>query len=318
MGVGAFVLAAARLVLGCTGGGDGPSSADASTDGRAPSSTDPSTPPDLDAGAGPLPSYCSGIVFYASLDTVVMDFGSAKLAPHGTAVMTSSGLFGGGVSLRDDAGGDAGASMYLLGLAGPLAFPDETGTISVWYRGDGLSSTGTTPVLHRRLANGPGEGIVGAGLALVSLGGRLGLVNTLANGMNDTLLTFPMSEVRPFLRPNAFNHFSTSWRRGDAGGEPTATLVINGGTGAVFQDGGTDYADASISGGNLLVPYRGFTSRLWNNDAGGTSLRLGGTGQSVPQGDFDDLVVHDRVLSFEEVEAMVRANLPMREACRLR
>ena len=113
--------------------------------------------------------------------------------------------------------------------------------------------------------------------------------------------TFDVANAAPFLRTNDYNHYFASWRQGTA---PTAFIALNGGLGAVLGTP-TDavYPDAGTNG-ELRVPYRGFTSLPWIPGAEPTGLRLGGPGNNAPEGFYDDLVIWNRVVSFEELAAL--------------
>ena len=53
-------------------------------------------------------------------------------------------------------------------------------------------------------------------------------------------------------------------------------------------------------------------------DASPIAFRLGATAQSAPDGEIDDVVVWNRVLSFAEMEDVYKANAPVGDVCKLR
>jgi hypothetical protein len=323
-----LLVGAVALVTACGGDDETPAggAGDAATGDTSPSSTADGEP-SADA-LPPLPSFCQGIVLYASLDTgFVPEIGPPTTLTLGsTTAIVPRGRFGGSVALYDDSGiddGGGGAALYFLTPdGGAPVFPDAVGTVSLWYRGDAITdvSPSASPVLVRPVQSLPGEPILGSGLALVSLQSRFGLLNTRPTGASEDVLAFQRSRVVPFLREGEFNHFVAAWQKGDAS-TPTALLALNGGLGTLF-DAGPDaqtYADAQpTDAGDLLVPYRGYTSKQWDNDASTRAFRLGGTGTSASQGEIDDVALWNRVLSFEEIAAIYEVSLPIWQACRLR
>ena len=270
----------------------------------------------------PLPSYCAGLVLYASFDAQLRaDLGGGEPLALGSARLTATARFGGGLDLVADASDpDGSAALYFVRPDGGAAvFPDDEGTLSMWVRG---SITDGTPVFYRSVGSLPPDPLVAAGLTLVSTGGQFGLVHTPPSSAVRNIHTFPVSAFRPYLRQGEFNHFATAWRRGDASG-PTALLAINGGLGEILTDAGPDASDAyrdaaPTDAGSLRVPYRGYSSAKWDYDASSRALRLGAPVQdNVPQGTIDDVAVWSRVLSFDEIAATYTSGISIREACRL-
>jgi hypothetical protein len=309
-------VAALRFALACSGNGDsevGPPVTLPERDGEDPEGDAPD--------ASTRPSFCDGLVLYASLDTgFSAELGVSDPLPYGTTTLTPLGRFGGGAELSVDGGGggDAAAALYYVQRdGGPAVFPEQQGTVSLWFRGN---INAAVPVLYRPTANVLPAQVVPAGLALVGFGGEFGLVNVTPTGGQQNVHVFPKSQVNPFLRTGDFNHYATSWRRGDAGGQPTAAMVLNGGLGEIF-DASADapsYADAMpTDAGALRVPYRGYSSATWNHDASAIALRLGGPGPNAPQGEIDDIAVWDRVLSFDEMADVYRAGAAIKTACGL-
>ena len=95
------------------------------------------------------PSYCNGIVFYASLDgTYGPERSGTPGQGFGAAKLVSGGKFSGGVELYADGGGEAGATVYYFTPpdGGVAWYPDKVGTVSLWYRGNALKAVGGSPV----------------------------------------------------------------------------------------------------------------------------------------------------------------------------
>jgi hypothetical protein len=267
-------------------------------------------------------------VFYASLDGAYgPDLGSTPGAPWGNAQLVAGGKFGGATSLLDDGGlGDGAAVYYDTPPDGGVPwFSNDVGTVSLWYRGkafSGLPSPPYAPVFWRAMGSIPPGLVLGGGLTFVLVNpNQFGLVNTPPNGVQQYILTFPLASIQPYLSDGEYNHFVTAWQRGDAAPPPTAVMMINGGTGKVF-DAAIDapsYADAQPDdAGDLLVPYRAIRSRPWDSDASALAFRLGGTGNSSSEGEIDDVAVWNRVLSLDEMQAVYTANAPIGEVCKLK
>jgi hypothetical protein len=323
------VFVIARLI-GCGGDDtDTPPDPFASLDGDLP---ERNLGPDPDANEGDSsvvvapPSYCNGVVFYASLDGAYgPERGGTPGQAYGNPQLVGGGKFGGAVALYQDqdGGGDAGAAVYYYAPpeGGVPWYPNDVGTVSLWYRGAALGGGFDTPVLWRVMAALPPE-IVGGGLALVALGPQdtFGIFNVPAGNNQANILTFPRSLIRPYVSGGEYNHFVTAWQRGDAAG-PTAVMVINGGTGKVFDASvdAPDYTDAQPNdAGELLVPYRAIRNRPWYSDASAANFRLGGTATSASDGEIDDVVVWNRLLSLAEMEALYAAPTPVGVSCQLK
>src|SRR5688500_2857492 len=123
------------------------------------------------------PSYCDGIVFYASLDnTFVPERSGATGLPHGNAKLVASGKFGGSTSLFEDGGQGDGAAVYYYTPpdGGVPWYPDKVGTVSLWYRGAALDENGS-PVLWRVTGSIPPAPVLGGGLTLLNYQDELGL-----------------------------------------------------------------------------------------------------------------------------------------------
>jgi hypothetical protein len=323
------VFGIARLI-GC-GGDDAaetPPDPFASLDGDLPERNlgpDPDAEdPDSSVVVVDPPSYCNGIVFYASLDgTYGPERSGTPGQGFGAAKLVSGGKFTGGVELYADGGGEAGSTVYYFTPpdGGVAWYPDKVGTVSLWYRGNALTAVGGSPVMWRVVGSIPPAPVIGGGLTMFSLPTQFGLVSVDNNQQQQTILTFPRSTIQRYVDLNGFNHFVTGWQRGDAA-TPTAVMMINGGTGKIYGDAGADapsYADAQPNeAGDLLVPYRASRARGWDVDASPLAFRLGGTGTSASEGVIDDVVVWNRLLSFSEMEALYAAPGPVGQRCNIK
>jgi hypothetical protein len=323
----ALLLVAALRLVAC-GGDDASSPPDplSGSDADLPERNVGPDPDPNDDGSTTVvipPSFCDGIVFYASLDgTYGPELGATPGSAFGNARLVSNGKFGGATSLLEEGGtSDAGAAVhyYTPPDGGVPWYPDKVGTVSLWYRGEALEEDGA-PVLWRVVGAIPPDPVVGGGLALVSFGAEFGLVAVNNAQQTQTILTFPRTSIRPYVNRADYNHFVSGWQRGDAA-TPTAVMMINGGTGKVF-DASADapsYADAQPNeAGDLLVPYRASRARGWDIDASPRAFRLGGTGASAAEGDIDDVVVWNRLLSFSEMAALYATTSPVGDVCKLK
>jgi hypothetical protein len=330
----AFVLlvtALASRAVAC-GGGDGaamPGDSDAAaeeggTTGETGAGDAPALPDQdaagVDATPPPPPTYCNGIVLYASFDQgIAPDLGDAGTRSFGS-VGSTTGHFGGALSLVVDGGGAGGTDgavvFYDRDEAGTATvYPQAEGTLAFWFRK--VAPTSAASVLYRPLANPvlltPG------GLVLSDFNARFGLYADLGGA---PVLVFDDAVIQPFLRSGDYNHFATSWREANDGGQGAlARMVLNGGDGEVFADGGGDaasYGDgAPDDAGNVRVPYRGQTTALWPRYAPLGTLRLGGTSLTTPQGVMDDLVIWNRVLGVDEISALYRSQAAVSVTCKL-
>jgi len=267
-------------------------------------------PPPVVSDGGP-PSFCDGIVLYASFDRELTgDRGDASVEVVGNAALTAEGMFGGGLSLVTDAAAPGlGAAVFYRGTE---VWPENEGSLSIWYRA--VPGGGVAPVLYRPVASLPPEPLQTSGLAFF-LRNDTGDVTGLVQRNQTPVLMFPASAVGPFLRPNAYNQFFTAWRRG---APPTAYLALNGATGEAFADTtGIGVPDAAV-GGELRAPFRAFTSIPWESDNAPIALRVGGLGTNAPEGTVDDLTVWNRILSFEEARAVYAAGTSVGLACNIR
>lgn len=291
------------------------SSADGSTDNDSSREDGSSDLRDADA---PLPSFCSGITLYASFDSKLSaDRGGDAIATRGGVTQTpEQGKFGGALSLRHDAGAvSEGAALYFLATSAGNPWPETVGSLSVWYREVG---TPTIPVLYRPVATLPPTPLQSAGLSFYVLndnGGAIedvyGLHERSGGGPDggDGVLVFDVKQRTPYLRPGEYNHYFTAWNRD---GAPTAFLAINGGLGVSFSDAGlASYPDGA-------APYRAFTSRPWTSQGSPVALRLGGLNDNSPEGTIDDLVIWNRVLSFDEAADVYAAGRSVGDVCKLR
>jgi hypothetical protein len=275
--------------------------------------------PSLDGSfGGARPSFCDGIILYASFDrgVVAPDVGEVTTeGVGGVAVEDTGGHFGGGVKLVSDAA-DAGAAVfYLVPDAGPEILPSAQGSVALWHRStvDALQSR----VLYRLVANGPAEPLVPTALVFVRLQNRIGLWETAPTAR--AVLAIDETVLAPYLREGGYNHFFTAWRLAEDGGlpGPTAWLAINGGLGLVLRDAGLDgYAPAvPDDAGNL--PYLSSTNDRWRTGPRPVAFRLGGPAGSATEGSLDDVVVWSRIVSFEEAAAVYAAGRAVGEVCGL-
>ena len=325
--VGAVVLFGALRLAGCgNDDADAPPDPFANFDGDLPErNLDPDGPNDPDAvNVVDPPTYCNGIVFYASLDgTYGPERGGTPGTPFGNPMLVAGGKFGGAVASYQDGGGEAGASVYYYAPpdGGVPWYANEVGTVSLWYRGSALDDDGN-PVLWRVMGGLP-PSIAGGGLALVALAGseRFGLLDVSASTSIREIVAFPRSLVRPYVSRGEYNHFVSAWQRGDASAGPKAVMLINGGTGKVFDASidAPDYSDAQPNeAGDLLIPYRAIRNAPWDSDAAAANFRLGGTGTSASEGEIDDVVVWNRVLTLAEMQGIYETNAPIGQACKLK
>src|SRR5688500_5030435 len=142
---GAVVLLGVVRLIGCgNDDADGPPDPFANLDGDLPERrlADPDGANDPDAvNVIDPPSYCNGIVFYASLDgTYGPERGGTPGSPYGAPKLIPSGKFGGAVSLFREDGGEAGANVYYYTPpdGGVPWYPNDVGTVALWYRGVAL------------------------------------------------------------------------------------------------------------------------------------------------------------------------------------
>jgi hypothetical protein len=285
------------------------------------SRTDDSKVPDV-VEPPPPPSFCEGIVLYASFDgKLTGDVGGESTLSQGGVTLSTQGKFGGALSLLRDASTAEtlaeGAALYFLATDAGNPWPEELGSLSIWYR---VTGSPPIPTLYRPVATLPPAGLQTAGLAFYlrnDVGDVFGL-HERSGSQQSAVFVFPVSEGAPYLRQGEFNHYFTAWRKAaDAG--PTAYIALNGGLGVRFDgDAAAPDAPSSSDGGELPVPYRGFTSRPWVSEGPPVALRVGGRGTNTPEGLVDDLVVWNRVLSFDEAAAVYTAGKAVGEVCKLR
>lgn len=289
----------------------------ATDDGGAPTAdptTTATTPPTGSIDPGPPPSYCTGITLYATFDAKLEgDVGGATTTQVGGVSRTQAGKFGGALSLlRTPSTVNEGAALFYTGNP----WPRDAGSIALWFR-VAPGATPEIPVLYRPIGSAPAAPLVTSGLTFYlrnDIRNQLGLYEEGGGDAANEVLTFDVANAAPFLRTNDYNHYFASWRQGTA---PTAFIALNGGLGAVLGTP-TDavYPDAGTNG-ELRVPYRGFTSLPWIPGAEPTGLRLGGPGNNAPEGFYDDLVIWNRVVSFEELAALYGSGKSVGEACKI-
>ena len=263
------------------------------------------------------PTWCAGIVLYASFDgRLTGDRGWSHAETLGTIANAPTAKFGGGASLTHDGNG---AALFLLTDA-TNAWPDDVGSLAVWYKQAPGTVWGTTPqsapVLYRPVGTVPPAALQTAGLAFYLFfdgTASTGLFE-LSNQNQQEVLTVPQGSMAPYLRANDFNHYFTAWRR--TGGGPTAYFAVNGGSGIEVASGTAD-PQPPDSGTEQLSGFKAFTSAPWSSEGPAIALRLGGPPENSPDGVFDDLVVWNRVLSFEEAASVFASTTAVGAACRL-
>jgi hypothetical protein len=278
-----------------------------------------------DAGSTTTPTFCTGITLYASYDTKFTgDRGGDTIYGRGGVTQTASGKFGPGLSLMHDASAaDDGAALYYVAGSAGNPWPESTGSLAVWYR----QAPGTVwgapaqeaPVLYRPVVTLPPATLQTAGLAYFLFGfasdtaaGVSGLIER--SGVDQhPFLAFDQSAQAPYLRPNDFNHYFAAWQVNVA---PTAFYAINGGLGVALNGAAPTYPEGD--GGELHTPYKSFTSVQWVSEGRPIGFRLGGTGSNTPDGTLDDLVIWNRVITFDELAAVYSANRPVGDVCKLR
>ncbi len=314
----AIPLVLVRVGLGCSDdGGEGPSqpmAPDGSTETDGAPAPPPIDPPAGEDAALHAPSFCTGIVLYANLDTTfAAQVGGIDASVYGGTKLEDAGRFGGSVALDPSTNGSW--ILYGEGAGGTFEFPEKEGSIALWARLP-IDAPQKDGIYFRTVADvdagtGTSQPI---GLTLKhELTSRFGIVNE-GTGEKD-LLTFPWQAVKPHLRSDAFNHFAVAWRETDAGG-PTAFLAINGGTGERYDDAGADASVYVDDAGNRA--YRAVSTSVWGYRSAPTALRLGGSAPpTAPNADIDELAVWSRVLSFEEMDALHRSPVPVGVACKL-
>ncbi len=314
-GVVAVAALGARAFLACGGESGAALVPDGSSEGSAVGPADAASQDGGDLDASTRPVFCEGLVLYASFDTAAApEVGEVDVQANGSAAIVGAGKFAGSLEVIREAGAPAANLFWTRKDGGATFFPDDTGTLAFWYRGEGfedgvvapfyrpardpsLSPPGTVPYLQTTL-----DGI--AALHLPPTGGV------------QLLLFLQKDAVRPFLNGEGFNQIATTWRTG-AGVGPTFEFLVNGGLGTPFDASAPSYADASRNdAGDLLIPYAASTTRAWARDASTGALRLGGTASL--EGRMDDLGVWNRVLSRAELAALYQANAPIGEICGLR
>ena len=306
------------------GAGAGANAAAEAEAGPSLADGEASTPPgegEDAASSGPRPSFCDGMLFYASFD---QGFGAdvgATLARAGGTAAIGAGKFGAGLALVT-AGGvtgvDGGAIFYDQIDGGAPIYASTEGSIAFWFR--------------RRAPSGPGASFVRplAALANVLAAGpaTAQTTNTPGTGLFEAyagkaFVALPDAELQPFLRAADFNHVVTAWRAPVDGGPPGfAQVVVNGGLGEVLTDAGARDAaadDASPDAvGNVRTPYfqRSVVSQ-WPTYQPLVSLRIGGNSSTTPPGDMDDVAIWDRELTGAEIAALYASPGSIRVACKL-
>lgn len=278
--------------------GDGATGDGATGDGG---SIAPSTPP----------SYCQGLTFYVAYDQgVAATLGTATVRVIGE-VGATSGHFGGAAAFVHDAGVDASMVFYDSVDGGAPFYEGAEGTVAFWFR---ANAPCTSSIFVRPLADASAYQPAGP---LVSCQGSTSLEEDYQVRSVATLRF-----TSPFLRGNDFDQFVAAWRLSTDAGPGAAELVVNGGTGEVFHDAGYDAAslDGAVDdAGNYTLPYATRRSPKTFGESYGPfrSLRVGGTDETAPHGDIDELAVWNRMLTRAEMADLYRATVPLRAACHL-
>lgn len=261
---------------------DGAVGDDASVvDGQLP---DPS-----EGGPTPPPSYCQGIVFYASFDQgIAPEVGEALVRPV-AGVGAATGHFGGAVALGGIDGGspaDGGAMVYYDTPDGGTSFyPQQEGTIAFWFHQ--VASARPLAALVRPLTSLGTLLPAGPAVAREAPAPGFGLYENLGD---QPIVTMTDRERAPYVRQGDFNHYVTAWRRAvDGGPPPIALIAVNGGTGDVLADGGADAGTDEDAGtddaGNVRLPY--FKRRVnarFPSYGPPRSVRIGGNTTTTPHG----------------------------------
>lgn len=267
--------------------------------------------------AAGTPEFCEGIVVYASFDGKLKgDVGAQSTSSAGNVSSSTEGKFGGSLSLVGENATleSPGAALWLLATDDGNTWPETTGSFAVWFRSAPGGKPPQVPVLYRPVGTPPkSKNLDTAGLAFYLLHAgtqkQMGLYQRSGGDEADEVLAFGIDEVAPFLRADDYNHYFAAW---DQTGTPKAFMALNGGGGTTFD--GT--APATFPDGK--APFRASTSTSWKPEASPVGVRLGGVGLNSPQGLYDDLVIWNRVLSFDEVAAVYKNAQALGDTCKLR
>jgi hypothetical protein len=263
------------------------------------------------------PTFCDGIIVYASFDGKLKgDKGGDTTFSSGAVSSSTQGKFGGALSLvgQNAELSSPGAAHWLLASGAGNPWPETKGSFAVWFRSAPAGNPPVVPVLYRPVATQPTSPTLDtAGLAFYlhrDVTDQTGLYERSGGDpVADKVLTFGIDEVAPFLRTTDYNHYFTAW---DQNGGTKAFMAINGGLGVTFN--GTETGVFPDGG----APFRATTSREWISEGEPVGVRLGGVGRNSPQGLYDDLVIWNRVVSFEEVSALYSSGKPVGDICQLR
>ena len=66
------------------------------------------------------------------------------------------------------------------------------------------------------------------------------------------------------------------------------------------------------------MPYHAIRNTPWYADASAANFRIGGTSTSASQGEIDDVVVWNRVLTLAEMQGIYATNASVGESCKLK
>lgn len=275
-----------------------------------------------DTSLPPPPSYCQGIVFYASFDpSLDPEIGATKARPTGAvATATGTGRYGNALALVDDASVDGSAVFYetIDGGGGAPFYSATEGTVAFWFANDPAQPLAPDFAYLRAVTSA--TALVAAGPVVArGPGNSFGEYADLG-GL--PLATLVPSAAAPFLRVGDYNQWVAEWHVGDdAGAGGVALFAINGGTGEVVSDASFDAQSvdgATDDAGNFTTPYaarRSVTLRPYTQPFG--ALRVGGNQITTPQGRMDDLAIWNRMLDRAEIAALYASPTSVHERCRL-
>ncbi len=290
---------------------------DASVDKDASKTKNDASKSDADEPDPAPPTFCDGIIVYASFDGKLQgDKGGETTFSSGVVSSSTQGKFGGALSLvgENSEQSSPGAAHWLLASASGNPWPEQKGSFAVWFRSAPGASPPVAPVLYRPVATPPEAATLEtAGLAFFLRHDgvdEIGLFERSGGApQTDRVLSFNIDDVSSFLQAGQYNHYFAAW---DKTGPPTALFALNGGLGRTFN--GTETGTFTDGG----APFRAETTRSWVSEGEPVGVRLGGKGQNSPQGLYDDLVIWNRVVSFAEVAALFSSGKAVGDICQLR
>ena len=274
------------------------------------------------ASPAPPPTYCAGMIFYASFDRGV----AADIGPEGARAVgsagTGSGRYGAGLAfVEDDAGAasDGGMVFYDRVDGGAPFFSATSGTLAFWFRRRGPAKSPQVSFV-RPIASLQAFTPAGPTTSQTSPAPGTGLFDMLGG---QELAALTDVELSPFVRAGEFNHIITGWRAPADGGAPGYALaLVNGGLGEVLTDAGARDAARDDTtpddAGNVRAPFFQRSARAtFPTYAPLTTLRLGGVPTTVPVGDMDDFAIWSRELTTAEMAALYKSPTSIRVSCKL-